>query len=86
MRHEPAPVVRLIPGFGEIGLEFTVSSQVATIGDRPLVEHELRKRILRSLHAEGIPIPIRARPVELREPGALADRTEQGQRGDHRES
>jgi small-conductance mechanosensitive channel len=86
LQHEPAPVVRLIPGFGEIGLEFTVSSQVATIGDRPLAEHELRKRILKSLHAEGIPIPVRARPVQLREPGALADGTEQGHRGDHHES
>lgn len=85
MRHEPGPVVRLIPGFGEIGLEFTVACQVATIGDHPLVEHELRKRILRSLHAEDIPVPTRARPVELREPGALADRAEQHQRSDHRQ-
>jgi small-conductance mechanosensitive channel len=59
----------LIPGFGEIGLEFTVACQVATIGDHPLAEHELRKRILRRLHAEKIPVPVRARPLELREPG-----------------
>jgi small-conductance mechanosensitive channel len=86
MRNEPGPVVRLIPGFGEIGLEFTVACQVANIGDHPLAEHELRKRILRGLLAEGIPIPIRARPVELREPGSLSDRAEQSERGDHRQS
>ncbi len=79
MRRESAPVVRLIPGFGEVGLEFTVGCQVATIGDHPLVEHELRKRILRRLHAEKIPVPVRARPVELREPdGGAPPRPESG--------
>jgi small-conductance mechanosensitive channel len=85
MRSEPVPIVRLIPGFGEVGLEFTVICQVATIGDHPLAEHELRKRILRRLHAEDIPVPIRARPLELREPGALSDQPQQHQRADHRQ-
>jgi small-conductance mechanosensitive channel len=84
MRSESAPVVRLIPGFGEIGLEFTVTCQVATIGDHPSAEHELRKRILRRLHAEKIPIPARARPIDFSEsdgdrPRQGPDRTDQRQ-------
>jgi small-conductance mechanosensitive channel len=85
MRGEVAPVVRLIPGFGEVGLEFTVSCQVATIGDHPLAEHELRKRILRRLHAEKIPVPVRARPVELREPDDDAPSRQGADRTDRRQ-
>ena len=64
---EPAPSVQLIPGFGLYGLEFTLSCQVASFVDQYAVQHELRKRVLRRLHAEGIELayPIRS---ELREP------------------
>ena len=56
---EPAPAARLIPGFGEYALEFTLAVQVASFTDQYPVQHELRKRILRRLRAEGIEIPLR---------------------------
>ena len=63
---EPSPTVRLIPGFGLYGLEFTLSCQVASFVDQYAVQHELRKRVLRRLQREGIDLsyPIR---TELRE-------------------
>jgi small-conductance mechanosensitive channel len=63
---EPAPFARLIPGFGESSLDFTLVCQVASFVDQYPVQHELRKRILRRLRAEGIEIPFPTRAVELR--------------------
>ncbi len=77
---EPAPFVRLIPGFGESSLDFTLICQVATFVDQYPVQHELRKRIFHRLRAEGIEIPYPVRRVELRSgdaPGALADGRQQ---------
>jgi small-conductance mechanosensitive channel len=51
---EPAPVVRLHPGFGESALQYTVACHVASVGDVGLVQHELRRRILKRLRAEGM--------------------------------
>lgn len=64
---EPAPSARLIPGFGESSLDFTLACQVATFVDQYPVQHELRKRILRRLRAEGVTMPFPTRTVELRE-------------------
>ncbi len=66
---EPAPLARLIPGFGESSLDFTLVCQVARFVDQFPVQHELRKRILRRLRAEGIEIPLPGRTVELRPSG-----------------
>src|SRR3989441_688381 len=66
---EPAPFVRLIPGFGGFSLDFSLVCQVSWFTDQFLVQHELRKRILRRLGAEGIPIPVQVRGVELRKAG-----------------
>src|SRR6059036_2377054 len=66
---EPAPSVRLIPGFGEYSLDFTLFCHVKSFNDQFLVQHELRKRILRRLGAEGIPIPVQVRGTELRSAG-----------------
>src|SRR5207244_2627594 len=63
----PAPFVRLIPGFGESSLDFTLNVEVASFVDQYVVQHELRKRILRRLRAEGIEIPYPVRTVELRD-------------------
>jgi small-conductance mechanosensitive channel len=63
---EPAPVVRFIPGFGESSLDFTLICQVASFVDQYVVQHELRKQLLRRLRAEGIEIPYPVRTVELR--------------------
>jgi small-conductance mechanosensitive channel len=65
---DPPPVARFIPGFGEHSLDFTLICQVATFVDQYLVQHELRKRILRRFRAEGIEIPFPVRTVELRPP------------------
>ena len=64
---DPPPAVRLIPGFGLYGLDFTLSCQVASFVDQYAVQHELRKRVLRRLHAEGIalPYPIESERKEL---------------------
>jgi small-conductance mechanosensitive channel len=69
---DPPPFVRLIPGFGDSSLDFTLICQVATFVDQYLVQHELRKRILRRFRADGIEIPYPVRTVELR-PAARAD-------------
>jgi len=60
---DPAPSVSLIPGFGEHSLDFSLGYQVATYVDQYQVQHELRKRILRRFHKEGVPIPA---PVPVR--------------------
>ena len=65
---DPPPFVRFIPGFGESSLDFTLICQVATFVDQYVVQHELRKRILRRFRAEGIEIPFPIRTVELRPP------------------
>jgi small-conductance mechanosensitive channel len=62
---EPAPFVRFIPGFGESSLDFTLICRVNTYVDQYLVQHELRKRILRRFRREGIEIPFPQRDVHL---------------------
>ena len=57
---EPAPTARLIPGFGDFSLDFTLACQVRSFTDQFAVQHELRKRILRRLAAEGVQISIKA--------------------------
>jgi len=56
---EPAPFVRFIPGFGPFSMDFSLICTVASFVDQYLVQHELRKRILRRFHAEGIEMPFR---------------------------
>ncbi|MBI2157047.1 MAG: mechanosensitive ion channel family protein [Candidatus Rokubacteria bacterium] len=64
----PAPTARLIPGFGEYALDFTLAVHVASFVDQYPVQHELRKRLLRRLRAEGIEIPVPVRTIEHRPP------------------
>lgn len=63
---DPAPVVRLIPGFGESALNFTLTIQVRTFEDQALVQHELRKRILKRFQDEKIDIPYPQQTVYLK--------------------
>lgn len=65
---EPEPAAKLIPGFGEFALDFSLICHVKSFTDQFLVQHELRKRILRRLGAEGVRIPAQMRVVELRSP------------------
>jgi small-conductance mechanosensitive channel len=62
---EPAPMARLT-GFGSYSLDFTLICQVASFVDQYVVQHELRKRILRRFRAEGIDIPYPIRTIEVR--------------------
>lgn len=67
---DPAPAVRFNPGFGESSLDFTLICQVQDYEAQFLVQHEMRKRILKRFRAEGIEIPFPQRDVHLRqEPG-----------------
>src|SRR6266513_385350 len=63
---QPAPFARLIPGFGDSSLDFSLICQVASFGVQYVVQHELRQRILRRLRAEGLEMPYPTRVVELR--------------------
>ena len=60
---------KIPPGFGEFSLDFTLICHVKSFNDQFLVQHELRKRILRRLGAEGIRIPVQVRGTELRSAG-----------------
>jgi small-conductance mechanosensitive channel len=64
---EPAPAVRLIPGFGDSSLDFSLSCHVSEFTDQYLVQHEMRKRILKRFRRENIEIPFPARLVYMRE-------------------
>ncbi len=62
---EPEPFVRLIPGFGNSTLDFTLISHVKSFTDQYLVQHELRKRILHRFAEEGIEMPLPQQEVHV---------------------
>jgi small-conductance mechanosensitive channel len=62
---EPAPTVRLIPGFGDSSLDFSLNLHVRRFEDQYLVQSELRKRILARFEKEGIVMPFPTRTVML---------------------
>jgi small-conductance mechanosensitive channel len=80
---EPEPLVRMNPGFGAYALEFSLICQVASFVDQYLVQHELRKRILRRLRAEGIEIPVPVRAIELRDGSTASGAGATGGAGTH---
>jgi len=57
------PFVRFIPGFGQFSLDFTLICSVGNYVDQYLVQHELRKRIYKRFHDEGIEFPVPRREV-----------------------
>jgi small-conductance mechanosensitive channel len=57
LRATPPPFVRLLPGFGETGLTFTLTVRIANFADQFLVQHHLRKRVLARFRRDGIEIP-----------------------------
>lgn len=63
---EPAPTVRLIPGFGESSLDFTLTCHVREFEDQYVAQHELRKRIVTRFRDEGIEMPFPQRTVHLK--------------------
>jgi len=72
MLADPAPSVRLDPGFGESSLDFTVNCSIRSYADRPQMQHEMRKRIFKRFRAEGISIPYPHRTVILQKNGSTA--------------
>lgn len=64
---EPAPLVRLIPGFGESSLNFTLLCHIREIGDQNPVLAELNLRILKRFRKEGIEFPYPTRTVYIKE-------------------
>ena len=60
---EPAPMVRLIPGFGASSLDFSLIVQLRQFSDQFAVQSELRKRILKRFEKEGIQIPFPTRTI-----------------------
>ena len=59
---DPAPSARLVPGFGDNSMDFTLGCQVAEYADQFFVQHELRKRIYHRLHQEGVRLRTQAPP------------------------
>ncbi len=70
---DPPPFVRFIPGFGDYSLNFTLICQIADVDDQFLVQHEIRKEILRRFREEGISIPFPTRTVEHKNADAKTD-------------
>jgi small-conductance mechanosensitive channel len=64
---DPAPSVRLVPGFGASSLDFTLQCSVREITDQQLVQHVLHKRIFKRFKQEGIDIPFPTRVVYVKE-------------------
>ena len=64
---EPAPVVRLLPGFGESSLNFTLLCHIREIGDQGPVLAELNLRILKRFRKEGIEFPFPTRTVHMKD-------------------
>jgi small-conductance mechanosensitive channel len=60
---EPPAIARLIPGFGDSSLDFTLVCHVASFVDQFEVQHQMRKRVLARFRAEGIDIPYPSRTV-----------------------
>jgi small-conductance mechanosensitive channel len=60
---DPKPSVRLIPGFGESSLDFTLVCQIASFTDQFEVQHRIRKRLVARLRAEAIELPFPTRTV-----------------------
>jgi len=52
----PAPSVRLIPGFGDQGLVFTLTIWVRAITDQEAAQHAVRRAIVELFRAESIEI------------------------------
>ncbi len=64
---DPPPFVRLIPGFGDSSLDFTLICQVEEYADQYLAQHAIRKRLFKRFKKEGIEIPFPIRTVRLKQ-------------------
>jgi small-conductance mechanosensitive channel len=62
---EPSPAIRFIPGFGPSSLDLTLTCFVQKFADQYLVQHELRKRILKRFRLEHIEMPFPTRTIYM---------------------
>ncbi len=60
------PVVRLLPGFGDSSLDFTLYYEVPDFEQQAPAQHELHRRILQRFRDAGIEIPFPVRTVYWR--------------------
>lgn len=60
------PVVRLLPGFGDSALDFTLYYEVPDFEQQAPAQDELRRRILRRFREVGIEIPFPQRVLHMR--------------------
>lgn len=67
MLSEPAPSVRLAPGFGDSALQFTLGCYVSEFSQQFKVEHELRKRVLLRFRSENIDMPFPTRTIYMKQ-------------------
>ncbi len=58
--------VRLIPGFGDSALQFQLNVKISEFSRQYVVQHELRKRILKRLREEKIEMPYPTQTLLLR--------------------
>jgi len=64
---DPAPLVRLLPGFGESSLNFSLLCHIHEIGDQNPVLAALNLRILKRFRKEGIEFPYPTPTVYLKD-------------------
>ena len=64
---EPAPQVRLLPGFGESSLNFSLLCSIREMGDHNPVLAALNLRIFKRFRKEGIEFPYPTRTVYLKD-------------------
>ena len=64
---DPAPSVRLVPGFGVSSLDYTLVVHIAEVTEQNPVLNELHKRILKRFRLERIEIPYPTRTVYVKE-------------------
>jgi small-conductance mechanosensitive channel len=70
---DPAPVLRLNPGFTESGLSLTLVVHAARFEDQYLVTDMIRRRLLLRFREEGVSIPLSTRHVETVTPQPSPD-------------
>jgi len=64
---EPAPQVRLLPGFGDSSLNFSLLCSIREMGDQNPVLAALNLRILKRFRKEGIEFPYPTRTIHLKD-------------------
>ena len=67
MANDGEPSARLIPGFGDSALQFQLTVAINEFAQQYVVQHELRKRILKRFREEKIEMPFPTTTVYLKQ-------------------